>query len=250
MSLVSRPLPSRPPMWITNGTACQYFTTAVRTGPGAGGISMLLIERTDGVETKPIKTSTSPAAGTSYVTFENVKVPVENLLGKEGAGFQVIMYNFNHERWVMCCAAIRFARLVVEECFKWANQRKVFGKSLLEQPVIRNKLAHMIAEVEAHQNWLENLTYQMTQMSYKEQSVKLAGPIALLKFSSTRMLHNVSDNACQIFGGRGITKTGMGRVIEVFQRTYKFSAILGGSEEILADLGVRQAMRGFPNARL
>ena len=53
---------------------------------------MLFIERQEGLETKGIKTSYSSAAGTSYITFENVKVPVENILGKEGQGFQVIMY--------------------------------------------------------------------------------------------------------------------------------------------------------------
>jgi alkylation response protein AidB-like acyl-CoA dehydrogenase len=77
--------------WITNGADCQYFSTAVVTGKGAGGISMLLIERGEGVETKKIKTSYSGAAGTAYVIFENVKVPVENLLGKENNGFQVIV---------------------------------------------------------------------------------------------------------------------------------------------------------------
>lgn len=60
-------------------------------------------------------------------------------------------------------------------------------------------------------------------MSYLEQSKKLAGPISLLKFQATRVAHNVSDDACQIFGGRGITRTGMGRSIESFQRTYKFA---------------------------
>lgn len=63
----------------------------------------------------------------------------------------------------------------------------------------------------------------MCNMSYLEQSKKLAGPIALLKFQATRVAHNVSDDACQIFGGRGITRTGMGRAIESFQRTYKFA---------------------------
>lgn len=87
-------------------------------------------------------------------------------------------------------------------------------------------------------------------MPYKEASIKLGGPIALLKLLSTRVAHNVSDDACQIFGGRGITQTGMGRMVEAFQRTYKFAAILGGSEEIMADLGIRQAMKDFPNARL
>ncbi|RKO88441.1 acyl-CoA dehydrogenase/oxidase [Blyttiomyces helicus] len=232
--------------WITNGTFCDFFSTAVRTGKGPGGISMLLIERGDGLETKKIKTSYSPSAGTSFITFDNVKVPVENLLHKENKGFQVIMYNFNHERWLIIAGCLRSTRLVVEECFKWANQREVFGKKLIEQPVIRNKLAHMIGEVEAVHNWLESITYQMNKMGYMEAAVKLAGPIALCKLRCTRVSHYVSDEACQIFGGRGITKTGMGTVVENFQRTYKFGAILGGSEEIMADLGVRQAMRTFP----
>ena len=71
-----------------------------RTGDkGMGGVSMLLIERGEGLETKPIKTGYSSAAGTAYVIMEDVKVPVENLLGEENQGFKCIMYNFNHERW-------------------------------------------------------------------------------------------------------------------------------------------------------
>ncbi len=62
---------------------------------------MLLIARVEGVSTKPIKTSYGASAGTAYVIFENVKVPVENLLGKENQGFSVIMQNFNHE-YVPC----------------------------------------------------------------------------------------------------------------------------------------------------
>ena len=65
----------------------------------------------------------------------------------------------------------------------------------------------------------------MNHMNYKEQATKLAGPIALCKYKVTRMLHEVSDDACQIFGGRAITKTGMGRRIEILQRTYKVEEI-------------------------
>ncbi|KAJ3330348.1 hypothetical protein HDU76_005894 [Blyttiomyces sp. JEL0837] len=233
--------------WITNGTFCDYFTTAVRTGKkGMGGISMLLIERSEGLSTKVIKTAGTTSAGTAYVIYENVKVPVENLIGEENKGFGVIMANFNHERWSMAVGATRAARLVTEECFKWANQRKVFGKPLIEQPVIRFKLGQMISDVEALQAYTEVITYQMCKMSYKEQNIHLAGPIALLKYRSTRMTYAVSDNAVQIFGGRAITRTGMGRIIEQFQRTNKFGAILGGAEEVMADLGVRQAMKFFP----
>ncbi|RCH80527.1 hypothetical protein CU098_004320 [Rhizopus stolonifer] len=234
--------------WITGGCWADCFSVAVQTEKG---MSMLLIERGEGVETKLIKTSYSPSAGTAYVTFENVKVPVENLLGQENKGFLVVLSNFNHERWVMLTGGSIACRLVIEECFKWANQRQVFGKRLIDQPVIRNKLAKMISSLESVHAWIEHLTYQMNNMSYSEQSDKLAGPIALCKYQITRVMHDISDEACQIFGGRAITKTGMGRTIETLQRTYKFSSILGGSEEIMADLGVRQAMKKFPTgARL
>lgn len=233
--------------WITNGVFSDYFVTAVQTDKG---LSVLLIERGEGVETKPIKTSYSPAAGTTYITFDNVKVPVENLLGQENKGIYVVLSNFNHERLTMACASISYSRLVVEETLKWAHQRLVFGKRLIDQPVIRLKLAKLIALVETNQAWLESIIYQMCNMDYAQQSQNLGGPIALLKMSATRAAHEVADEAVQIWGGRGLTQTGMGRVIENFNRTYKFDAILGGAEEVLGDLGVRQAMKAMPKAML
>ncbi|KAI1499837.1 acyl-CoA dehydrogenase/oxidase [Biscogniauxia marginata] len=233
--------------WITNGVFSDYFITGVKTDKG---LSVLLIERGEGVETKPIKTSYSPTAGTAYISFDNVKVPAENLLGEENKGIYVILSNFNHERWTMACGSIRMSRTIVEECLKWAHQRLVFDKRLIEQPVIRQKLAKMIALVESNQAWLEIITYQMCNMPYREQAKHLGGPIGLLKMSVTRAAHEIADEAVQIFGGRALTQSGMGRVVEMFHRTYKFDAILGGAEEVLGDLGVRQAMRQMPNAKL
>lgn len=200
---------------------------------------------------KKIKTSYSGAAGTAFITFDNVKVPVTNLLGKENRGFECIMYNFNHERWLIIAGVNRGSREIISDCFKWSMQRRVFGKRLIDQPVIRLKLAEMVAQLESVQSWFENLTYQMTKMSYNEQAQKLAGPIALCKYQSTRVATLISDHAVQIFGGRGITRTGMGNRVEHFQRTFKFGAVLGGSEEIMADLGMKQAIKYYPpHARL
>jgi alkylation response protein AidB-like acyl-CoA dehydrogenase len=64
----------------------------------------------------------------------------------------------------------RWSRTVLEECLKWAHQRLVFGKPLITQPVIRQKLARMIALVESNQAWLEQITYQMNHLSYKDQA--------------------------------------------------------------------------------
>ncbi|KKK12529.1 acyl-CoA dehydrogenase family protein [Aspergillus ochraceoroseus] len=219
--------------WITNGMFADYFVTGCRTEKG---FSVLLIPRGEGVETKQIKTSYSTAAATAFVQFENVKVPVENLLGEEHKGFIVIMSNFNHERYMMVCSVTRMCMTVVEECMKWCNQRLV--------------LARMISLCESNQAWLESIAYQMCNMTYAQQSVHLGGPIGLLKSHVTRSAQEIAEQATNIFGGRGLTQTGMGRVIEMFHRTYKFDAILGGTEEILADLGVRQAMKNFPKAML
>jgi alkylation response protein AidB-like acyl-CoA dehydrogenase len=108
----------------------------------------------------------------------------------------------------------------------------------------------MISHVESNQAWLESIAYQMCHMTYEQQSKLLGGPIGLLKSHATRAAHEIADDAVNIFGGRGLTQTGMGRVVEQFHRTYKFDAILGGTEEILSDLGVRQAYKNFPKAML
>ncbi|KAL0954862.1 hypothetical protein HGRIS_003798 [Hohenbuehelia grisea] len=94
--------------WITNGAFSDYFTVGCRTEKG---MVVLLIERQEGVETKLIKTSYSTAAGTAFITFENVKVPVENTLGPDGKGLHVILSNFNHERCVSC--PVEASRLIM-----------------------------------------------------------------------------------------------------------------------------------------
>ncbi|KAI0052611.1 acyl-CoA dehydrogenase [Auriscalpium vulgare] len=237
--------------WITNGHFSDYFTVGCRS---ESGYTVILVPRQDGVSTKPIKTAYSPTAGTAYVTFDNVRVPVAYTLGKEGKGMGVILSNFNHERWFILAMGLTAQRLVVEESLlflSWVQQRKAFGKPLSSQPVVRAKLASMIARVEACQGWLENITHQMNNMSYAEQSEKIAGSIALLKAYVTRTGRATAEESTQIFGGRAITKTGMGRLIENYHRTSPYDSILGGSEDVLNDLGVRQAIKKMPrDARL
>ncbi|KAJ7066023.1 acyl-CoA dehydrogenase [Mycena amicta] len=250
--------------WITNGTFATYFTVGCRTEKG---MVLLLIERGPGVKTKPIKTSYSATAGTAFVTFDNVLVPYENQIGEDGNVLSVILSNFNRERWNMAAATIASHRIIVEECLKWATQRKVFGKPLSAQAVVRSKLAAMITRVESAQAWIESLSYQacfapsplcstlnisqMDCMSEQEAATILAGPLALLKNHATRGASETAADAVQIFGGRGITRTGMGKHIEHFHRTAVFETILGGAESVMDDLAVRQALKKMPkSARL
>jgi alkylation response protein AidB-like acyl-CoA dehydrogenase len=243
--------------WITSGMTADYFSTAVRTGKaGAGGLTFLLIDKNhpktaEGISVKHIKTSDAKTAATAWVYFDDCYVPVENVMGKEGGGFKLIMANFNHERWLICAGVMGGIRMILKDCFLWVMQREVFGAKLVSQPVIRHKLARMIGAIEALEGYHESITYQMANMNPWVQMTELGGAIALLKYQSTRTMTLVVDEACQMFGGRALTAGGMGKNVEIIQRTYKFASILGGSEEIMADLGVRQALNSFPqNAKL
>jgi alkylation response protein AidB-like acyl-CoA dehydrogenase len=86
--------------FITNGIFADCFTTAVRTGgEGNGGVSMLVIDSNlKGVKCRKMKMTGVWASGTTFIIFEDVHVPVENLIGKENEGFKYTMVNFNHER--------------------------------------------------------------------------------------------------------------------------------------------------------
>ncbi|CZT20325.1 probable acyl-CoA dehydrogenase family protein [Ramularia collo-cygni] len=232
--------------YIVNGTK-KWITNACKT---KAGYTVLVVPKDSTVTCRAIKTAYSSTAGTTFVEFNNTKVPRGYLLGQEDKGFEVIMSNFNHERWMMACMVTQTGRTVVEESLEWAHQRHVFGAPLIKQPVVRSKLARMISLTEANQAWTEQITRQMKELSYHDQAKYLAGPIALLKTFTTRGAHEIANDAVHIFGGRGLTQTGMGRVVEMFSRTYKYDAILGGSEAVLEDLAVRQATKLMPRAVL
>ncbi|GFF29053.1 acyl-CoA dehydrogenase [Aspergillus udagawae] len=231
--------------WITNGIWSDYFTTAVRTGgPGMNGISVLLIEReAGGVSTRRMDCQGVWSSGTTYVTFEDVKVPVENLIGKENQGFKVIMTNFNHERIGIVIQCARFARVCYEEAMKYAHKRRTFGKKLIDHPVIRMKLAHMARQIEATYNWLENIIYQCQSMEETEAMLKLGGAIAGLKAQATTTFEFCAREASQIFGGLSYSRGGQGGKVERLYRDVRAYAIPGGSEEIMLDLSMRQSLR-------
>ncbi|KAI9306456.1 acyl-CoA dehydrogenase/oxidase [Cunninghamella echinulata] len=233
--------------WITQGAYGDYYVVAARTGgEGMGGISLLLVERAfPGVNARAMDCQGMFGSGTSYITFEDVKVPKSNLIGKLNQGFKYIMTNFNHERLGIVMQANRMARVCIEEAFKHAVKRKTFGQPLVQHAVIRNKLAHCIRQVEATHAWLESVLYQVKTLPPQSQAKVLGGPIALLKAQSTQTFEYCAREAAQIFGGLAYTRGGQGEKVERLYREVRAYAIPGGSEEIMLDLGVRQALKQF-----
>lgn len=109
----------------------------------------------------------------------------------------------------------------------------------------------MISRLEACYSWLELITFQMQEFGFAKANTKIGGDLALLKYEAANVADVIARESVQIFGGRALTSTGMGAYIERFQRTYRLPGVYGGSSEIMASLGVRQAVRAFPvNSKL
>lgn len=163
----------------------------------------------------------------------NSPFPDESALFSRADTARARRYNFNHERWALTIQASRFARVCLEEAFKYAMKRKTFGKTLLEHPVIRAKIAEMARQVECTHAQLENITYQMCTMSKKDAMEKLGGATALLKAQSTKTFEFCAREAAQIFGGASYVRGGQGEKVERLYREVRAYAIPGGSEEIM-----------------
>ena len=220
--------------FITGGMRANWVSTAVRTGgEGAGGVSMLLIP-TDAegfTRTELDRKQGWWASDTATLYFDNVRVPVDQLIGEENKGFPVIMTNFNDERMSMSAAMEALGRVCLEEAVEWAQQRKTFGKRLADHQVIRHKIAQMKQRLNATQAYIR-LCYEAIQSNTPN-----AGDIALLKVQSSETMEYCAREAMQILGGAGYMRGGR---VERIYREVRVNAIGGGSEEIMRDLASRQ----------
>ena len=125
-------------------------------------------------------------------------------------------------------------------------QRKAFGRPLMKLAVFRQRIAALVGHVESAQCFLEHITYQMKNLSYRKQNLILGGPLGLLKVQTAKMNQLVQDEAVQLFGGRGLTTTGMGRLVARYRSASQFNGILGGTNEVLSDFAMRVVQRAFP----
>jgi acyl-CoA dehydrogenase len=219
--------------FITSGLRADYITTAVRTGgTGAAGVSLLLVEGdTPGLARTKLDKMGWWASDTAMLHFDQCRVPASHLIGAEGAGFKLVMQNFNGERLTMAAGAIAFARVCLDEAIRYARERRTFGQPLTGHQVIRHKLVDMAQRVAASQAMLELLAWRL------DQGESPVAELCMLKNQATQTMAFCASEAVQIFGGAGFMR---GAKVERIYREVKVNAIGGGTEEIMKDLASRQ----------
>lgn len=231
-------------IFITSGTRADWYTVAVRTNPadkGPMGISMLMVPGDAmGLERTPLDKMGWLCSDTAQLRFDNVRVPVDNLVGEEGTGFKMILTNFNGERLSMAAMSLGFAEACYDEALDWARQRKTFGTAIVDHQVIRHKFMDMKMRIESTRAWLQAVSERADAGDRGDKNAK--GPewvaqVCLLKNHATQTMAFCADQAVQILGGMGFMR---GTKSERMYREVKVMTIGGGTEEIMKELASRQ----------
>lgn len=229
--------------FITSGMRADWLTVAVRTDAaarGAGGISMLLVPGdAPGIRRTRLAKMGWHSSDTAQLHFDGVRVPARLLLGGEGAGFRIIMGNFNGERFGLAAAALGFAQACLDEALAWARQRKTFGAALVEHQVLRHKLVDMQMRIASTEAWLESVAAQgdALQAQGRIDAPEWVAQVCMLKNHATQTMQFCADAAVQILGGMGYMR---GTASERIYREVKVMMIGGGAEEIMKELAARQ----------
>jgi acyl-CoA dehydrogenase len=215
--------------FITGGVRADILVTAVKTTEHGGhhGLSFLIVERGPGVESTALEKLGWHASDTGLITFDDVFVPAENLLGKENGGFYLIMANFQWERLLMALGSVGGMQNAFEKTLKYALQRKAFGKEIGHHQAIRHKLAEIATTIEAGRD----VTYSaLRRYVAGEDAVR---EVTIAKLATQRAAFEVMDTCLQIHGGAGyMVEYG----IERAARDARLGPIGGGTDEIMKEV--------------
>ncbi|MBG5594846.1 acyl-CoA dehydrogenase family protein [Pseudomonas aeruginosa] len=216
--------------FITSGVRADYYTVAVRTGgEGFAGISLLLVKKgTAGFSVgRKLKKMGWWASDTAELFFDDCRVPAENLIGVENAGFACIMANFQSERLALAVMANMTAQLALEESLRWAREREAFGKPIGKFQVLRHRLAEMATQLEVSREF----TYrQAAKMAAGKSVIK---EISMAKNFATDVADRLTYDAVQVLGGMGYMRESL---VERLYRDNRILSIGGGSREIMNEI--------------
>jgi hypothetical protein len=216
--------------FITNGVYSDYLIVAAKTDPSEKykGISLFVVDRAAaGVSATKLDKLGWRASDTGEIAFDNVRIPVENLLGEEGKGFPYIMQHFASERLIMGVNAHARAEFALDYVVKYMQERVAFGKSLDKFQALRHKIAEMASRVDMCKEYNYSITKRLDDGQYVVKEASMS------KLLSTKMADEVIYDALQLLGGYGyMEEYPLARLL----RDSRLGPIGGGTSEILKEI--------------
>ena len=213
--------------WITNASIADYIISLVRTDPrgGSHSLSMIIVPAdTPGLTIHPPEKKMGlNGSQTNALTYENVRVPLSNLLGEEGHGLRQTLATLDGGRISIGALSIGLAQAAFEQARDYARQRQAFGKPIAEQQAIQWMLADMVTQIESarwmvyHAAWL------------KQEERPFGQQAAMAKLFASEMAEHVCRNAIQIHGGYGYSRE---YEVERIYRDARLMTIGEGTSEV------------------
>ena len=223
-------------MWITNATHARWISLLVNTGderaPYRNKSLIVVPMDTRGITLgKPLHKLGMHCSDTAPVFFDAVRVPRSHLIGEEGMGFIYQMEQFQQERMWACLRTLSALTDAVDMTAEYVSERRVFGRTLMENPVIHQRLADMQAQLEA----LRALAYRAGEAIVNGvDTVRLA---SMAKYLAGKLALEIPSACAQFFGGQGyMWESRIARML----RDLRIVAIGGGANEVMLDVIAKQ----------
>lgn len=216
--------------FITNGVYSDYLVVSAKTDPNMGskGISIFLMDRNmPGISASKLDKLGWRASDTGEIAFDDVRLPLENLMGEENKGFPYLMQHLALERLIMAVNGHARAEYAVEYALQYMSERKAFGKSIDQFQALRHKMAEMSAEVEMHKAFNYSITQRLINGEYMVKEASMA------KMLSTKMADQVIYDALQMLGGYGYMEE---YPLARMSRDSRLGPIGGGTSQILKEV--------------
>lgn len=216
--------------FITNGVYSDYLIVTAKTAPELGnkGISIFVIDReTEGISASKLNKLGWHASDTGEIAFDNVKIPVSHILGKENKGFGYIMQHFASERLIMGINAHARAEFALEYALKYMAERTAFGKTIDKFQALRHTVADLYTDMEICKAFNYTVAYKLNKGDYDVKHATMS------KLKSTKMADEVIYQCLQFLGGYGYMEDyPMARL----SRDSRLGSIGGGTSEILREI--------------
>lgn len=216
--------------FITNGFYGDFFITAVKTDPSKGskGISLILIDRhAAGITATKINKMGWHASDTAELGFDQVKVPVSNLIGEEGAGFSYLMDGLQLERLTAAIHSISTAESALAYTMEYINKREAFKQKIQDFQVVRHRVAQMIADIAVTKAFIYSCCDLQQSGMYAVKECSIA------KLQASELAVRVVNQCFQFFGGYAFTED---YKIARLYRDVRVGTIIGGTSEIMLEI--------------
>jgi alkylation response protein AidB-like acyl-CoA dehydrogenase len=217
--------------FITNGARADFIVLVTKTDPDAGydGFSLFVVDKdTPGFYvSKKLEKLGMHSSDTAELSFEDVHVPAENLIGEEGKGFYHIMWELQGERLIGAAGAVAGAQRVFDLTLEYAKERNAFGRPIGRFQAIRHKFAEMATKIEAARQMVYTTAWRVENGEYPVREISMA------KLFASRIACEVCDEAIQIHGGYGYMKE---YHVERAWRDMRLNRIGAGTDEIMLEV--------------